>query len=36
MIEVTGEPVTVTQDENEIVIRTSTVTVRLRREGPTA
>jgi len=35
MIEVTGEPVTVTQDENEIVIRTSTVTIRLRREGPT-
>jgi membrane-associated protease RseP (regulator of RpoE activity) len=35
MIEVTGEPVTVTQDENEIVIRTSTGTIRLRREGPT-
>jgi S1-C subfamily serine protease len=35
MIEVTGEPVTVTQDENEIVIRTSTSTIRLRREGPT-
>jgi membrane-associated protease RseP (regulator of RpoE activity) len=34
MIEVTGEPVTVTQDEHEIVIRTSTVTIRLRRDGP--
>jgi S1-C subfamily serine protease len=33
MIEVTGEPVTVTQTDNRIIIRSSTVTVTLRKGG---
>jgi membrane-associated protease RseP (regulator of RpoE activity) len=33
MVEVTGEPVTVMQTDDEIIIRSRTVTVTLRREG---
>jgi len=33
MIEVTGEPVTVSQDPDQVIIRSSSITVRLRRAG---